>query len=224
MNTQVTFDLPPLPDSAPQAPAIPPERAAPTGMRPGDEKLYVVFYPRTVIDGVASKEHGRPIYHEVDFIRIHVPGDRFTTIDKKVTDVERGRFPMQWSRYSATKQNSMPDGMPLAEWPAITRSQAEELRHFNVHTVEQLSTLADQFGQRFAGFFDLRRKAQAYLAQAKDDAFAAKVAVENDELKARIAQQEATLKVLSERIESMNSSDKEPSNADHAPVSRSGRK
>jgi hypothetical protein len=193
-------------------------------MRPGDEKLYVVFYPRSVLNGIASKEHGRPIYHDVDFVRIHIPGDRFTTIDKKVTDVERGRFPTQWARYSATKQNSMPDGLPLAEWPAITRSQAEELRHFNVFTIEQLSTLPDQYGQRFPGFFDLRRKAQAHLAQAKDDAFATKVAVENDELRARISQQEATLKVLSDRIEAMNAANKEPGNVDHAAVGRTGRK
>jgi hypothetical protein len=213
----------PEPGLASGYPTSPPPRQQATTPRPGDERLYVVFYPRTELNGFESKKEGRPIYHDVDYVRIHIPGDKFTIIDKKVGDEERTRFPQQWARYASTKTNSAPEGFPLAEWAMITRSQAEELKHFHVFTVEQLATLPDQYGQRFQGFFELRRKAIAYLAQAKDESFAAKVAVENDDLRKQIETQQQMMQKMSEAITQLQSA-KEPPHADELAVGRTGRK
>lgn len=245
IDPTITFDLPPLPDTTPVAPPQPTQRAQQGNLgmqgmpmqpvlgdngdiigpnpRPGDEKLFTVFYVKTVLDGIQTKAQGRPIYHDVDFVRIHIPGDKNTVIDRKVTDEDRSRFYHKYVHFKATQTNRAPDGMPLDEWTGLTRAQAAELKHFNVYTVEQLATLPDQFGQRFMGFFELRRKAQAYLSQAKDDAFAAKVAVENDELRAQLKQQQDAINVMSARMAAMEAQPKDTNVHDAAP-SRAGRK
>jgi hypothetical protein len=203
-NGQVVFDdLPPLPDAAPMpspagaAPAAPAQayeggQAVYGGYindrqyapKPGDEKLYVVFYMRTVPNGIETNKQGRPIYQEVPYVRIHVPGDKNNVIDTKVTNEHRGRFPRQWQQFERSQVQAAPDGTPLAEWPIITRSQAMELRHFGVLTVEQLAAMPDGLGQgRLMGFFDLRRKAAAWLKNAADNS----AAVENAKLKEQLA-------------------------------------
>lgn len=162
--------------------------------KPGDEKLYVKFYTRAVQDGVATNEEGRPVFKDVPYVRIHIPGDKNNVIDTKATDEHKRRFPKQWMHYKNAEEGAEKiEGTLLTEWPRITRSQAEELKYMHVYTVEQLATLPDQFGSKIMGFFDIRLKAKKYLEQAKDEAFAERMAVENDALKARIAALEAMM-------------------------------
>jgi len=62
------------------------------------------------------------------------------------------------------------EGTPLTEWTGITRSQAEELKFWNIRTVEQLAACSDQNTQNFKGLATLKQSAQQYLdaASGKD--------------------------------------------------------
>lgn len=190
-----------MPEMSPLAPPI--GYMGPTGPLPGDEKLYLRFYTKSVIDGERTRAEGRPIYKEVDYVAIHAPGDKNNIVHKKVGYEEAMRFGPRYEAFRRTRVNSKPDGVPLTEWPAITRAQCDELAHFHIHTVEQLAQLPDQLGQKFMGFFDLRRKAQAYLQQVKDDTYAIRVAEENDDLRRQVAQQTALLEKMSARLEAL---------------------
>jgi hypothetical protein len=184
----------------------------PGPMEPGDERLFVKFYLGSVRNEEKSLAEGRPVFDAVPFVKIMVPGDKNTIIDTFVDANYKRRFARQWNNFQQSIAQDI-SGTPLRDWAAITRSQAEELNHMNIFTVEQLATLADVYGAKIMGFNDLRRKAQTYLDQAKDSAFAQKMATENQELKNQIAANQTEIKRLSDLFEQMQAAQKFPAKA-----------
>jgi hypothetical protein len=142
-----------------------------------DDKLYVQFYVKAVMNNFKSAEAGRPIFDEKDFIRIIVPGDRNTVVDTVVSPEYAHRFR---SRYEAFKRNqAMPiTGTPLSVWPHISVGMVAELAAAHVTTVEQLADLPDNLAQRFMGINSLREKAKVFLKAAEDGAASSKLQME----------------------------------------------
>jgi uncharacterized small protein (DUF1192 family) len=168
-----------------------------------DEKLFVKFYMGTRKNEERSEEAGHPVFDDVPFIRIIVPGDKNTVIDTTVDEQYKRRFARLWTQFQANETQTQP-GLPITEWPAITRAQAEELKYLNITTVEQLSTLPDVYGGKIMGFNDLKRKAETYLAQAKDSALAMKLDAVNKQQADRITALEAEIARLSAMFEAQN--------------------
>jgi hypothetical protein len=171
-------------------------------MDPGDEKLFVQFYMGALRNEEKSETEGRPIYDAVPFVKILVPGDKSTLIDTIADASHKRRFARMWQQFEQNEKQEI-SGTPVRDWPAITRAQAEELSYHNVLTVEQIATLADVYGAKIMGFHDLKRKAEAFVAAAKDSAFAQKMAKENQALKDRISAQEEEIRRLSDLFESL---------------------
>jgi len=167
---------------------------------PEDAKLFVQFYMGAVVNDEASAQAGHPVYDSIPFVKILVPGDRNTTIDTRAGTQYPARFPRQWAAFKASEDQSL-SGFPLREWPAITRGQAEEMAHLNVYTVEQLSTLPDVYGSKIMGFHDLKRRAETFLAAAKDSAFAEKMSAENAQLKVQLDATQQELARLSKAFD-----------------------
>ncbi len=154
-----------------------------------DSKLYVVFYMKAVQSGFKSEQAGRPIFDDVPHIRIHVPGDKTTVIDVPVEENHKQRFERQWEKFQKGLTQS-PDGTPVEQWPQVTVGQVQEFKAANIFTVEQLAGMSDLAAQRFMGGNELKRKAAAFLAVAKDSAVAQRLAVANAELEERLARQQ----------------------------------
>jgi hypothetical protein len=141
-----------------------------------DTRLAVKFEKREVQDMVKTLEENRPIFKEVVFIKIAVPGDALTEIDRPMYDSDKNRFPIQWASFlnrQGEEQNY--SGTSLKEWPLITKSQAEELRGLKFHTVESIAMSTDQAIQKIgmlAGMspYSFREKAQSFLKMAKEGA------------------------------------------------------
>lgn len=134
-----------------------------------DAKLFVTFFKHPQEDKPQSLEQGRPIYKEVDYVRIMVPGDKDSVVVRPARDLDKQRFAKQFAAYEAGEKEYL-DGMPLKAWPMVTRGQVEELKYFGVHTVEQLAELADIHVQKFMGMGTLKEQAKAYIQQAKETA------------------------------------------------------
>lgn len=157
-------------------------------MLDGDARLFVKFYMGNRENVLKSAEAGHPVFDDVPFVRIIVPGDKNTVIDTPVRDEHKARFPQVWERFQQSNGNGESlSGMPIREWSAVTRGQCEELAYLNIHTVEQLSAVSDSNGAKIMNFHELRRKALAYLEQAKDSAFTQKVIAENGKMQEQIA-------------------------------------
>lgn len=149
----------------------------------GDDRLFVTFSRKPVMQPGPSREAGRAIYKELDFIRIMVPGDKLSIVERPVDEIDRRRFASKYEKWLATQSNAI-EGTPLSSLPSMTQAKVEEYKFFGIHTVEQLAGAADSVGQRFFGFNEDKRRANAFIEVAKGNAPLEKM---NEELKKRDA-------------------------------------
>ena len=168
--------------------------ALPSDENNADSRLQVRFYKRPVQQEAETLALGRPIYKEFDFVHICVAGDTLTEIDTYVLQSHKTRFPIQWANYQNRigKDDQEVIGTPVAEWPLVSKSQAEELRAMRFYTVEAIAGASDQQLQRMgmaAGMspYAFRDKAKSFLNLASDSAETDKRTQEINELKEELA-------------------------------------
>jgi hypothetical protein len=168
--------------------------ALPSDENNADARLQVRFYKRPVQQEAETLASGRPIYKEFDFVHICVAGDTLTEIDTYVLQNHKTRFPIQWANYQNRigKDDQEVIGTPVAEWPLVSKSQAEELRAMRFYTVEAIAGASDQQLQRMgmaAGMspYAFRDKAKSFLNLASDSAETDKRTQEINELKEELA-------------------------------------
>jgi hypothetical protein len=180
--------------------------ALPSDENNADSRLQVRFYKRPVQQEQETLDAGRPIYKEFDFVHICVAGDTLTEIDTYALASHKQRFPIQWANYmnrqGAHDQEVV--GTPVAEWPLVSKSQAEELRAMKFHTVESIAHASDQQLQRIgmaAGMspYSFRDKAKAFLNLATTAAETDKREHEINALKEELAKKDLeTAKIKAE--------------------------
>ena len=134
-----------------------------------DDKLFVQFSVGSVQNTQKTAQEGRPIFDDVDMIKIIVPGNTENTIHRVVRPTDKHRFPKQHAAFLEGREHKE-SGTPLKMWTLITRSQVDELAHFKIYTVENLANLSDESASRFAGLATLREHAKAFLAAATETA------------------------------------------------------
>lgn len=130
-----------------------------------DGKLHVRFFMRPVIDQEASDKAQRPIYKDIEFVEMMIPGDKHNIVVEPVDHVNKQRFA---SRYAQFKQGQAEQviGTPLSAANLCTPAQIKELEFFNIRTVEQLAGLNDGNTQNMMGLTGLKQAAQKYLDKA----------------------------------------------------------
>lgn len=155
--------------------------------------VFVKFYMEAVEMKAESEKAGRPIYKEIPHIRIEYPGDRLNVFVSKAFDHFQKQYPQQWANFMAGQSEAIV-GMPLTEWPQITKAQVKEAEFFNIRSVEQLSELSDAAIQKMGmGWQSLRKKAQDYLAAASGSAPLSSIQAENERLRSEIEAIKASL-------------------------------
>jgi hypothetical protein len=135
------------------------------GIPPPRNGLAVRFYKEPVQDMPASEREGRPVYTEVDYIEIAVPGDKTNIVCKRVGEQHKREYAQQWAAYKAGDSEQVV-GTPLSQWPGISRAQVKELEFFRCRTVEQLAELSDTSIGAIGPIRRLRDNARAYLEAA----------------------------------------------------------
>ena len=160
----------------------------------GDDKLLVIFYKDVLQDETKSTEAGRPIFVDMDFVRIHVPGDPTNVNIRPASEVDKRRFALQYARYlQGMKEEDQMSGTPLKEWPAVGRAQVEELRYFKILTVEHLADVGDAIKLKMPGLTKLSALARVWLEKSSHTAEAAKH-------QAQIDKQASELEVLQRTV------------------------
>lgn len=135
----------------------------------GDQRLYVRFFQHPRRNEVKSQEAGRPIFEDAEYIEIRIPGDKDNIVVRPVRPLDRSRFRERYLKFRQGIEDVV-EGMPLEMWPVVTRAQAEELKFFNIRTVEQLAEVSDGLAQKFIGIHELKRKAKTYVEAAAGNA------------------------------------------------------
>ena len=164
-----------------------------------ESNLFVTFYLEALEIKAESEKQGRPVYKDVPFIKIVVPGDVNNIIERKANDQDKLKFPKAWARFEASEAEGQ-EGTPLEQWPQMSRSMVKECKYFEIHTVEQLANLSDiNVSKMGLGYMDLRNKAKAYLVAAAGTAGETAQAAENQRLKDMIADLQRQMNEVSEK-------------------------
>jgi hypothetical protein len=133
---------------------------------PGDERLIVLFYNKSVLNVARSKAEGKRIFESKEFVKIQQPGETLNIVDRPVLDGDRQRFPRQWERFAQGK-TQIPDGIPISLLFPAQPNISDMLAGYQVHTIEQLANLS---GHAIAtigmGAQEWVNKAAKYLEQA----------------------------------------------------------
>lgn len=141
-----------------------------------DDRLLVKFFMHPRVNQRKTKEAGRPIYEEIPYIQIMQPGNKDSIVIRPARDMDKHRFAEHFRKFEARESQDVVEGTRLDDWPAITRSQAEELKFLNVKTVEQLAGMSDVNAQNVMGLNMLKQKAVKYMETSAANATAEKFA------------------------------------------------
>lgn len=171
-----------------------------------DSRLACRFYSRPVKMDFDSQKAGRPIFKDVDYVQIFVPGDSTSVLDTPAREDHKKRFPIQWAHYQNKHGGDAREiGTPLAQWPRITPAQAEELRALKFYTVESIAHASDANIQHIgmiAGMspYALRDHAIRFLNVAAGDSVAAAAEAKAKELEEQNRELAARLEALEAKL------------------------
>ena len=155
-------------------------------------KMAVFFHAVQVRNNFKSDAEKRPIFEERIFIKKLVPGDSTLVVDRPMREQDMEDHPIEWARYEQKKEQKVA-GTPIDAWMAVSDTQKAEFKSLNIFTIDQFANLPDVAGDKIMGFNDLRDKARAFIAAAKDSAVFDKIRAETD---AKLAQQEEEMAQL----------------------------
>lgn len=172
------------------------------GMPDTVPQIGVSFGPYYQLDATKTREAGHEVYKDVIFVKIAIPGDKNSLYFQPATEIHKRRFPQAWAAYNARKAGSSGiEGLPVEQWAPIGRSAALTLKAAHIHTVEALAEVHDGLVDRIgANGRELREKAKAFLAQAKDSAATMRLASEKKALQDELAGMRAQIFALTAMV------------------------
>jgi len=170
--------------------------------RVGDEKLFVRFSMEAEQDMQKSAEMGRPVYREVEYITIQVPGDKDNMPHRPAMPEDKTRFAKQ---YAAFKSNSAEPltGTPLSVLPFLSKAQVLEFNAVGLKTAEHIRDMADILGQKFIGIQQVKKRVTDFLAAAEGAAPALKLQSELEKRDQEIKALNQALKEQGEQIQKL---------------------
>lgn len=167
------------------------------GMRDDCPPVGVAFGLYYEQNQAKSDEAGHPVFDDVVFVKIVVPGDKNSLYFQPATDKHKSRFPNAYAAFEKRKGGEAVEGMPIEQWAVVTRGMAMTLKAAHIHTVEALAAVHDGHVDRIGvDGRGLRAKAQAFLAQAKNSAETTRLAAREKELQDQLAAMQATINQL----------------------------
>ena len=172
-------------------------------------ELNLRFYTDAIENKTQSLEAGRPIYMQIDFVAINVPGSRDEVIRKVDAEIKQ-RFGAQYEHWKKTQEQPT-EGQPLDMVPWLNVAQIRELQALNIKSLEQLAGLSDTAIQHIGmGGHDLRKKAQAYMASATGSAEVQRLITRISELERENGRLQDVVKQINQRYEALVEQTKAP--------------
>lgn len=165
------------------------------GMRDGCPKVLVGFGLYPLKNDQKTRDAGYDVFDDIPHVKIVVPADRTQMVFQPATDNYKKRFPQAWKAFEQRDVKPM-SGMPIEEWPQVTRSMALSLKSINVPTVEALAEVHDGHIGKVPGGLELREKARTFLGLAKNTASGMAQAQENQRLRDQIQAMQAQITAL----------------------------
>lgn len=165
-----------------------------------DNKLYVEFFRKPIMQPGKSREAGRAVYEEVDYVRIHVPGDKSSVIERPLSQQDIFRFQERYNKWKAGQEEAV-TGTPLSALPGMNASKVEEYKFFKIITVEQLADANDNLGGKFMSFQSDKQRAKAFMEVAANNA-------PIEKMNAELQKRDAEIENLRTMVEALQASAK----------------
>lgn len=162
-----------------------------------DEKgVRAEFLLHPVLMGFKSKEAGREIYEDREFVSIMIRGSDKTHVLREATELDKRRFARAYAQFKLGAEQTRV-GTPIERLPGVTPSSALMLKQHNIKTIEDMSEVADGFLQNLGtGARELQRQAKEFLSNGKQAN--AQMQSEMDQLRALLAEQQKQIEALME--------------------------
>ena len=174
-----------------------------TGTQMANEPMRVraEFYMNTVQDHNETRMRGRPMFKDVEYVKVRRIGDdKFELVapagEKTIRDPNdrsgqkwlsyADRFPDEYKAFKANVQYIGP-GTPIDEAPFLTAARRMELKALGVYTIDALADPTTQLLQELGmGGREMVNKAKAYIESANGAAPFNAMAEENARLAAQL--------------------------------------
>lgn len=174
-----------------------------------DDKLITWFFDKPILNGIKSKEAGRPIYENVTHVHIQQPGER-DFLECPATQEHAERFPRKWAAFKAQMEQKI-EGTLLSVLFPTNPALVESLKHINILTIEQLGALNDtqiqNIGLGGRQFVDL---AQKFLAQAEKGKTFNALADQIKALELRMTEKDTRIDALEKALAQAGAEDPKP--------------
>jgi hypothetical protein len=170
--------------------------------RSADDRLMIKFELFPHPNETKSLEAGHPVYDDMEYITIIVPGDKTSIVHRPVWAQDKQRFSRQYAQFKQGQEQTVV-GLPLKLWGGMTLGQAKEFEYFNVKTVEQLAEMADGNGIGIQGFNGLKQRARDYIKSTKDQQPLLELRAEVDKRDAEVASLTQNVSELSVQVKEL---------------------
>jgi hypothetical protein len=180
----------------------------PQQQMPSTHGLYVEFYMHPEQNMEESNKQNRPIFEELPYVMIMVPGDKSTVIRRPVRtgvhpNCDNNRFHNEYVAFLQKEEQPI-QGTLLSEWPQITRATCMELEALNVRTVDHLADMPDSLASQYMGMQDLKQKASKWLELTKAEAPMQQLQAELEARDSVIAAQGNAIEDMQEELRKLN--------------------
>jgi hypothetical protein len=162
----------------------------------------VEFNSIAIEDEEASATSGRPVYREIEAIRIIVPGDGRSVVERTATPTDKVMYAKQYEAF-IRKEAIIGDGTPLEEWSRMSTGLVRTLKSYNVFSVDQLAALGDETLSQI-GMLNgrlIRRQAQEWLLSAKTGSVSSALVHEAETLRNENITLKANMALLMTQVE-----------------------
>lgn len=154
------------------------------------------FYTKAVEDPVATKEAGRPIYNDMEFVEYRFAGNRYLNLHFPAHEMHERvngedithamRWPDQYAQFKRDGVNEI-SGTPLEELTFLTNAERSELKALKIYTAEALSQIDGPTIKSLGGKgYRYKEQAEAYINQGAGAAGVAKLVGEMEAMRAEI--------------------------------------
>jgi hypothetical protein len=153
-----------------------------------------IFYVEPVLDEAKTQEAGHPVFSEVEFVKIIIPGSRNERPIFRVNENHKKRWPEQYKAFKDGVEYKG-DGMPLIEWPQLTKTMVVTLNAIGIESVEELAEANEEGLRKLGGMYlDMKYKAQDFLKnETASSREIKKLESQNLDLEKRIKELEAIM-------------------------------
>lgn len=159
------------------------------------------FYTKAVENPAKTKEAGRPIFEDQEFVEYRFAGNRYLNLHFPAHEMHERingedithamRWPDQYSQFKRDGVNEI-SGTPLEELTFLTNAERSELKALKIYTAEALSQIDGPTIKSLGGKgYRYKEQAEAYINQGAGAAGVARLVEEMERMRAELAELKA---------------------------------